>query len=137
MAVRIEVGYNEAAGHTAAVDIAEDLGISSVESLRVVDVYTVDADLSGECLERAREELFTDPVTQESAIGSLTYDADFAVAQAIPVGIIDLMFYMRSLKSRHSPIGSLTKKPAHADHSDVAKSAGPMHSEGACRTAAQ
>lgn len=89
MAVRIEVGYNEAVGHIAAADIAEDLGISTIESLLVADVYTIDADLPRKHLERARKELFTDPVTQDSAIGPLTDDLDFAVEVGYLPGVAD------------------------------------------------
>jgi phosphoribosylformylglycinamidine synthase II len=89
MAVRIEVGYNEAVGHTASIDIAEDLGITCVDRLLVADVYTIDADIEEEHLERARRELFTDPVTQKSPLDLVSDDFDFAVEVGYLPGVAD------------------------------------------------
>jgi phosphoribosylformylglycinamidine synthase II len=74
MAVRIEVGIRrelpDARGARLRKRILEDLGIG-VESVRVLDVYHIDKGLAVEDIERCRVDLFTDPITQESAVGPL------------------------------------------------------------------
>ncbi|MBN2311514.1 MAG: phosphoribosylformylglycinamidine synthase, partial [Candidatus Hydrogenedentes bacterium] len=71
MAHRIEVGMKlglpDPAGASVKRQVAEDLGFE-LGGVRVIDVYTIDADLSGDELERVRRELFTDPVIQESTL---------------------------------------------------------------------
>ena len=74
MAHRIEVGIRsgltDARGHRFRNRIADDLGIE-VPSVRIVNVYLLDKQLSAAELERCRLELFTDPVTQQSSAGPL------------------------------------------------------------------
>jgi phosphoribosylformylglycinamidine synthase len=69
--------------------LAEDLGID-VEDVRVIDVYTIDAELTPEELERVRADLFTDPVIQESAVDfALAQDCDFVVEVGFRPGVTD------------------------------------------------
>lgn len=68
---RIEVamkpGTRDAAGEAVRAQLAEDLGISP-DAVRVIDVYTIHADLSPEELARVRDELLTDPVIQNGGL---------------------------------------------------------------------
>lgn len=96
MAHRVEVGFR--AGADARPDpiglavrrrIADDLGIE-VADVRVADVYTIDAELTPDELERVRTELFTDPIMQESvANASLPGDYDFVVEVGFRPGVTD------------------------------------------------
>jgi phosphoribosylformylglycinamidine synthase len=68
MAHRIEVGFKpgvkDAAGESTARRIGEDLKIN-VDSVRTVDVYTIDADLGEAELRTLGDNLFADPVIQK------------------------------------------------------------------------
>ena len=93
MAHRIEVavppGREDAAGQSLRRQIAEDLHIGADE-VRVVRVYTIAAPLSEDELERARNELFTDPVTEISALDqSMSRDFDFLVEVGFRPGVTD------------------------------------------------
>ena len=65
--VTIRSDYPDSGGEVLARQIADDLGIQ-VESVRVVEVYHICADLTPDELEQVRTQLFTDPVLQVSAI---------------------------------------------------------------------
>ena len=73
MISRIEVSfkadYRDPLGESVQRAIAEDLGLS-VERVRTIDVYTIDADLTPQEVERLRRELFTDPIIQVSSATS-------------------------------------------------------------------
>ncbi|MCP4644428.1 MAG: phosphoribosylformylglycinamidine synthase, partial [bacterium] len=93
MAHRIEVGMKrdlaDPAGAGVRRQVAEDLGIS-LDNVRVLDVYAIDAALSADELEKVRAELFTDPVIQESvANGSIALDYDFAIEVGFRPGVTD------------------------------------------------
>ncbi|HYY15953.1 MAG TPA: phosphoribosylformylglycinamidine synthase subunit PurS, partial [Gammaproteobacteria bacterium] len=64
MPVRLEVtfqpNYRDPLGETVQRSIMEDLGLG-VERVRTVDVYTIDADMTPEEVEKVQRELFTDP----------------------------------------------------------------------------
>ncbi len=62
----------DARGETAAEAIRAHLGLQ-VEAVRTRDLFTIDAELDAEALERVRREL-TDPVIQVSAEGRLDLD---------------------------------------------------------------
>ncbi len=68
---RIEVGLKDgvrdARGERVRREIHEHLGIA-LESVRTIDVYTVDADLSAEEVTAAANGPFSDPVIQKTAI---------------------------------------------------------------------
>lgn len=90
---RIEVGMKpdlpDPAGSGARARIAEDLGIH-VDDVRVIDVYTIHADLTREELDLVRRELFMDPIIQNSAIDTLlASNFDFAVEVGFRPGVTD------------------------------------------------
>ncbi|MCC6794260.1 MAG: phosphoribosylformylglycinamidine synthase [Candidatus Hydrogenedentes bacterium] len=90
---RIEVGMKpdlpDPTGSGARARIAEDLGVH-VNDVRVIDVYTIHADLSREELDLVRRELFTDPIIQNSALDTmLASDFDFAVEVGFRPGVTD------------------------------------------------
>ena len=68
---RIEVGLRarllDAAGAAVKKNIGDDLGIP-VKDVRMIRVYTILTDLSRKDVERLRADLFTDPVTEVSAL---------------------------------------------------------------------
>jgi len=90
---RIEVGMKtgmlDSAGDGVRNRIADDLGIR-VDSVQVIDVYTVHADLSPEELELVRRELFTDPVIQDSTLDApLASGFDFLIEVGFRPGVTD------------------------------------------------
>ena len=90
---RIEVitkeGVRDPAGEAAKQETQEALGLS-VDSVRVVDVYNVDAELSPEELDLVRTELLTDPVIQESSSGKpLARDFTWLVEVGYRPGVTD------------------------------------------------
>lgn len=90
---RIEVAMKrdlpDPAGEALCARVQEDLEIR-VESARVIDVYTLNAALSEEELERVRAELFTDPIIQDSAVDrSLAFDYDCLVEVGFLPGVTD------------------------------------------------
>ena len=72
MTYRVEIGLKpnirDARGEKIKRRIINDLNIS-VDSVNTVDVYTVDADLTMEEIEKAATGPFLDPVIQEFSIG--------------------------------------------------------------------
>lgn len=90
---RIEVAMKRAlpdpAGEALCSRVLEDLDIH-VKSARVIDVYTLNATLSDEDLERIRAELFTDPIIQDSAVNrSLAFEYDCLVEVGFLPGVTD------------------------------------------------
>jgi phosphoribosylformylglycinamidine synthase len=87
--VAMKPGMPDSAGAGVRGRIAEDLGIT-VDDVRVIDVYTINADLTPEELERVRVELFTDPIIQISASNaSLAKDYDFIIEVGFLPGVTD------------------------------------------------
>ncbi|MCC6698674.1 MAG: phosphoribosylformylglycinamidine synthase [Candidatus Hydrogenedentes bacterium] len=90
---RIEVGMRrdlpDPAGAGVRARLAEDMGIH-VKDVRVIDVYTIHANLNDDELERVRAELFTDPVIQESSIDApLANDYDYVIEVGFRPGVTD------------------------------------------------
>ena len=90
---RIEVSFKpdcrDPLGESVQRAIVEDLGLG-VDKVRTVDVYTVDADLTPQEVERLRQELFTDPVIQESsATGRLARDFRWIIEVGFRPGVTD------------------------------------------------
>ena len=90
---RIEVitkeGVRDPAGEAAKQEIQESLGLS-VDSVRVVDVYSIDAELSPEELDLVRTELLTDPVIQDSSSGKpLARDFNWLIEVGYRPGVTD------------------------------------------------
>jgi len=93
MPTRIEVRYQDAipdpAGRALRQRIQTDLGLTLPE-VRIVEVYTIDQALSAAELERARGELFTDPLTQLSTIGApVAGRFDWAIEVGFLPGVTD------------------------------------------------
>jgi len=93
MANRIEVAMQanqpDPAGEAVRLKLHEDLHVT-VESVRVIDVYAIHADLSEAELEKVRTELFTDPIIQTSALNrSLAQNFDYVVEVGFRPGVTD------------------------------------------------
>ncbi|NOX97883.1 MAG: phosphoribosylformylglycinamidine synthase, partial [Nitrospirae bacterium] len=92
MAVRIEVGFKEGvrdvAGEALKRRILEDLGIE-VDSVRIVNGYTIDKELSPAQVEAVRGEIFTDPIIQESSTAPLAAAFDWIVEVGYWPGVTD------------------------------------------------
>ncbi len=71
---RIEVSllseFTDSVGTGTLSDIKEDLLIKSVESVKYVDVYLIDANLDENSVKEIAEKLLIDPITQEFKINS-------------------------------------------------------------------
>ncbi|MDZ4861000.1 MAG: AIR synthase-related protein [Candidatus Hydrogenedentes bacterium] len=90
---RIEVGMKRAmidpVGDGVKARIADDLGIR-VDEVRVIDVYTIHADLTAAELDLVRRELFTDPIIQDSCIdAALAADYDYLIEVGFRPGVTD------------------------------------------------
>ncbi len=93
MPIRIEVSfkpdYRDALGESVQRRIVEDLGLS-VATVRTIDVYTIDAELTPQEVERVRQELFTDPIIQESSATSrLAHDFSWVIEVGFRPGVTD------------------------------------------------
>ncbi len=93
MAHRIEVGLKkemrDALGEKTKKRIQSDLGLT-VESVRTLSVFTLDADLSKEELEKVATGPFLDPIIQEYRIDrSLAQDFDWGVEVGFKPGVTD------------------------------------------------
>jgi phosphoribosylformylglycinamidine synthase subunit PurSL len=90
---RIEVSFTpdhrDPLGESVQRAIMEDLGLR-VDKVRTIDVYTIEADLTTQEVERLRRELFTDPIVQESsATGRLARDFSWIVEIGFRPGVTD------------------------------------------------
>jgi len=92
---RIEVCFKEelpdAAGQGLVRDI-HDLDIKNVSTVRIMDVYWLDADLSSEDLENICHSLLADPVTQQYSFDSQPEkcrDGFYSVEVAYNAGVAD------------------------------------------------
>ena len=92
MAVRIEVGFKtgikDALGENLKKRIIEDLGVE-VTSVRTINVYTIDQELSPGQIEEIRREIFTDPITEQSSLKPLAADFDWIVEVGYWPGVTD------------------------------------------------
>lgn len=93
MNYRIEVGFREgcvdARGDAVRRSILDDLGITA-DTVRTIDVYTIEGDLESSEVEELRERLFTDPIIQESrADGPLARDFDYLIEVGFRPGVTD------------------------------------------------
>jgi len=90
---RIEVGFKpnvvDALGNSIRKRITEDLKIN-VESVKTVDVYTVDSNLSNEELKMLGEVLFADPIIQDFTVDSpLAEEFDWLIEVGFKPGVTD------------------------------------------------
>ncbi len=93
MPSRIEVSfkpdYRDPLGESVQRGIVEDLGLS-VEKVRTIDVYTIDAGLTPQEVERVRRELLTDPIIQESsAVSRLAREFSWVIEVGFRPGVTD------------------------------------------------
>jgi len=87
--VGVKPGFRDARGESIRDQVWEDLAIE-VGEVCVLDVYTLDAELSPSELERVRSELFTDAVMERSTIDApLAEGFDFAVEVGFLPGVTD------------------------------------------------
>ena len=87
--VAVKPGLRDAAGESVRHRLREDLGIH-VDDVRVVDVYTVAADLPQADLDRVRAELFTDPIIQSSTLDHpIVRDYDYLIEVGYRPGVTD------------------------------------------------
>ena len=61
----------------------------AAERIRTVSILTIDADLAADQLERIRQEIFTNPVTQVSAYTPLPQPADWVIWVGLRPGVRD------------------------------------------------
>ncbi|MDP2897508.1 MAG: phosphoribosylformylglycinamidine synthase, partial [bacterium] len=90
---RIEVGFKkgvtDAAGESVRGRILEHLGIR-VESVKTVDVYTIDGGIDSKKADFLRETLFSDPVIQESTLNApLERDFSWMIEVGYRPGVTD------------------------------------------------
>jgi len=82
-------GVRDARGERVRREIREHLGIE-LESVRTLDVYTIDAELSAEEVEAAARGPFSDPVIQEAAVNRpLAHDFDVLIEVGFRPGVTD------------------------------------------------
>ena len=94
MAHRIEVGLAEgvkdAPGEKVRRRVASELGIR-LDGVRIVDVYTVDAELGGPQLVEVAGAPLSDPVIQRAAVNAPLYGEqarfDWAIEVALRPGV--------------------------------------------------
>ncbi len=85
----MKTGLHDPAGDATRQRLAEDLGIR-VDDVHVLDVYTINARLDDEELERVRAELFTDPIIHDStANASLATGYDYVIEVGFRPGVTD------------------------------------------------
>jgi phosphoribosylformylglycinamidine synthase len=90
---RIEVSfksdYRDPLGESVQRAIIEDLGLS-VDKVWTIDVYSIDADLTPQELERLCKELFADPIVQvSSATSRLARDFSWIIEVGFRAGVTD------------------------------------------------
>ena len=89
MLARIQVGlkpvFIDSFGEKTRKRIESDLHLS-VNSIRTVKVYTVDADISEEQLRQAAQGPYSDPVTQDYSLGPLALDWNLPFHWLLEVG---------------------------------------------------
>jgi phosphoribosylformylglycinamidine synthase len=93
MTYRVEIGLKpnlrDARGEKIKRRILNDLNLS-VDSVKTIDVYTVDANLSLEEIEKVATGPFLDPIIQEFSIGKpLAHDFDWAIEVGYKPGVTD------------------------------------------------
>ena len=87
--VAIQTDRPDPAGASLKARLKEDLGIE-VGDIRVIDVFTFNAALSADELEKVRTELFTDPIIQTSALNqALAEKYDFIIEVGFLPGVTD------------------------------------------------
>ncbi len=86
--IRLKSGLFDAHGDGISHRAYEYFGLDVAE-VKVIRVLTVDADLTDEQLDRIRNELFTNPVTEESSFSPLKGDFDWVIWVGLRPGVRD------------------------------------------------
>jgi len=92
MAARFEVAYRngvrDVPGEKLRARLRADTGKDVM--VHVVDVYTVDAGLSADVVERLKTDVFVDPVLQQGYAGApVLFDADWVIEVGFKPGVTD------------------------------------------------
>jgi phosphoribosylformylglycinamidine synthase subunit PurSL len=92
MTTRIEVAYREGIrdvpGEKLKTRLRSELGKDI--TVRVVDVYTIDADLNDDIIEKLRTDVLVDPVLQEGFVHRpVIFDADWVIEVGFKPGVTD------------------------------------------------
>jgi len=92
MVNRIEVGFKkgmkDALGDSIKKRIIEDIHIN-VDAVRTIEVYSIDADLSGEQVMTLGEKLFADPIIQVFSDKPLVKDFSWLIEVGFKPGVTD------------------------------------------------
>lgn len=111
IAIKLKSGYNDANGTRTAAEIQSYLGFH-VDGVRVIDVYTIDAELDNDALEKLATEL-CDSVIQESAVDHpMAMEFDWLVEVAFRPGVTDNVGRTATESARMVLPESFTKKNA-------------------------
>jgi len=87
--VGLKDGVRDARGARVREEIQQHLGIS-LDAVRTLDVYTVDAELTEDELAKAASGPFSDPVIQEFAVNApLAHDFDMLIEVGFRPGVTD------------------------------------------------
>ncbi|MBW1788275.1 MAG: phosphoribosylformylglycinamidine synthase [Deltaproteobacteria bacterium] len=86
--IRLKKELRDAEGEGIRRKAREYFGYEVID-IRVIRLLTIDANLSGEQLERLRVDIFTNPVTEESAYAPLASDFDWLVRIGFRPGVRD------------------------------------------------
>lgn len=105
----IEVGFKpnvtDALGESTSKTMKEDLGINA-EKVNTISKYLIDADLKVKDLEKVKDNLFVDPITQVSSLDKeLPKDFDYLIEIGFKPGVTDNVG-----KTSKQAIQEITKK---------------------------
>ena len=92
MATRIEVAYKDGVRDVPGEKLKARLRVEMGKdvAVHVVDVYTVDADVGGDIIEKLRTNVFIDPVLQTGYAGApVLFDADWVIEVGFKPGVTD------------------------------------------------
>ena len=94
MVCRIEVGlipsFSDPVGDALVKRIDAELGMKGISSIRVLNVYTVDAELAQTELQKIGSELFSDIINQQFSVNApLSKSFSIAIAVGFCAGVKD------------------------------------------------
>ncbi|MFA6490166.1 MAG: phosphoribosylformylglycinamidine synthase subunit PurL [Candidatus Micrarchaeia archaeon] len=111
MAFRIETGakpdFPDPSGDSLLRRVSSELGIKGLKSARVLDVYTIDEEMPESEAQKAGQELFSDPITQQFSFNAPLFSPSsskfsFAIAVGFRPGVKDSVG-----ETSHEAIGEL------------------------------
>jgi phosphoribosylformylglycinamidine synthase II len=86
--IRLKKGLTDAEGMSLGRKAKDYFGFE-IQDVRVIKVLTIDADLDDNQLERIRKEIFTNPVTEESAFTPIAHEFDWLIWIGFRPGVRD------------------------------------------------